>query len=466
MKSGIVTLLLALATLSPAGLNAAEEQHPNIVLIFTDDLGYGDLGCYGGTKVQTPAIDELAREGMRFTDFLIPANVCGPSRAALMTGRYPMRCGHPVARSSVIPKYANYGLAPEELTIPELLKPAGYRSLLVGKWHLGFEVEGSHPLDAGFDEHLGIGSNYAVTLPSTHRLYRGRDIEEESVKFEELTKRYTDEVVKFIERDHDAPFFVMMSHHIPHTPILPSQEFKGRTKKGAYADLILELDHSTARIMQALKDAGQEANTLVVFTSDNGPAKNGSADPLSGGKYVTMEGGHRVPAIFKWPRKISPGSVSDTTVTSMDLLPLFCGIADIEPPTDRVIDGKNIAAILEGKSKKSPHEAIYYYNGTNLQAIRRGEWKLHLPRTIKDQPFWAKKAGGNRKKIHIKVDAPMLFNLETDVAEKKNVAAEHPEIVASLLKEADRIRAELGDVDTTGSDQRVPNLKNPQEKYD
>lgn len=443
----------------------AEEKKPNILLIFTDDLGYGDLGCYGGKKVLTPEIDRLASEGMRLTDFIIPANVCGPSRAALLTGRYPMRCGHPVARSSVIPKYDNYGIAPEEITIPELLKTAGYRSLLVGKWHLGFEVEGSHPLDAGFDEHFGIGSNYATTIPETHRLYRGKTIVKENAKFLEITKAYTDEVVKFIGQKREEPFFIMMSHHIPHTPILPSQEFKGHTKKGIYGDFIYELDHSTGRIMKALKENGLDENTLVVFTSDNGPAKNGSSGALSGGKYVTMEGGHRVPAIFRWPNKISKGTVSKTTATSMDLLPLFCDLAGIEAPSDRKIDGKNIVKILREQSKESPHDFLYYYNGINLQAVRQGDWKLHLPRSIQDQPFWAKKAGGNKKKIHLNVTVPMLFNLSSDVAEKKNVADQNPEILASLLKEADRVRKELGDLNVTGNDQRIPRLQNIQEKY-
>ena len=452
-----ITFLLQLANLSAS-------EKPNIVVIFTDDLGYGDLACYGSQKIQTPSIDKMAREGMRFTDFLIPANVCGPSRAALLTGRYPMRCGHPVARSSILPKHDNYGLAPDEVIIPELLKTVGYRSLLVGKWHLGFEVEGSHPLDAGFDEHFGIGSNYASQFPSTQILYRGKKVEKEKVKFEDLTKLYTDETVKFIKREKNGPFFILLAHHIPHTPILPSKEFKGVTKKGAYADLILELDHNTGRVMQALKDHGVDDNTLVIFTSDNGPAKGGSAGLLHGGKYVTMEGGHRVPAIVRWPGKTPANTVSETTVTSMDLLPLFCDLSGAKLPTDRKIDGKNIADIIQGRNSENPHEYIYYHNGTNLQAVRQGKWKLHLPRTLEDQPFWARKAGGNKKKVHLKVDAPMLFNLEIDLPEKKNLAAQHPEIVKNLLKQADRIRMELGDIRTIGSDQRIPKLENPQIK--
>lgn len=439
------------------------QDRPNFIIIFADDLGYGDLGCYDSGKVQSPSIDRMAEEGMRFSDFQIPANVCGPSRAALLTGRYPMRCGHPVARAD-FPKYADYGLASEEVTIPELLKTAGYRSLIVGKWHLGFHVEGSHPLDAGFDEHFGIPSNYAKKVRGYDTLYRGREVVRTKVKFEELTELYTDEVVKFIEREAASPFFIMMSHHIAHMPILPSEAFQGATKEGTYADFILELDHSTGRIMQALRDNGIDENTLVVFTSDNGPANPGSAGILNGGKYVTMEGGHRVPGIFRWPGKIPEGVVSAAMVTSMDLFPLFCDLAGVEVPSDRKIDGKNISDILRGQSKESPHEIIYYYNGTNLQAVRRGPWKLHLPRTLQDQPFWAKKKGGNSKKVYLTLDTPMLFNLESDVGEKTNVAAQHPEILDDLLKEADRARRELGDVGVQGSDQRPTGLVDPQER--
>jgi arylsulfatase A-like enzyme len=459
-----------LATLANAQNEPAAEKttlesgsKPNIILIFADDLGYGDLGCYGSTKAQSPNIDRLAREGMRFSDFQIPANVCGPSRAALLTGRYPMRCGHPIARADY-PKYATYGLAQEEVTLPELLKNAGYRSLIVGKWHLGFHVEGSHPLDAGFDEHLGIPSNYAKKVSDYDTLYRGKSIERKKVKFQELTTLYTDEVVHFIERRKESPFFIYMSHHLVHMPILPSDAFQGKTEAGPYTDFILELDHSTGRIMQALKDNGLDENTLVVFTSDNGPAVGGSTGVLSGGKYVTMEGGHRVPGIFRWPGQIAPDVTMDATVSSMDLLPLFCDLAGVASPTDRIIDGKNIADILRGKSTVSPHEFIYYYNGTSLQAVRRGPWKLHLPRTLADQPFWAKRQGGNPKKIYLTLDKPMLFNLDLDVGEKKNVAAQYPERVASLLQEAYRIRAELGDVHVMGSDQRPSGLVDPQER--
>jgi arylsulfatase A-like enzyme len=307
----------------------------------------------------------MAAEGFRSTDFFVPANVCSPSRAALLTGRYPMRCGMPVARNHAVAKYKNYGFAADEITIPELLKPAGYRSLMVGKWHLGIEVEGSHPIDAGFDEHLGIPSNYAHQRgPNHNTLYRGKKIEAKNVRFEELTRRYTDEVVAFIDRQKDERFFIYSSHHIPHTPILPSEEFLGTSRKGKYGGVIKELDHSTGRIM--------------------------------------------------------------------------C------------------------KQTETPHKYLYYYNGTNLQAVREGKWKLHLPRTAKDQPFWCKRRSPGR--VFVTLDQHALFNLDEDVGEKRNVTEQYPDVVARLQKQAEAIRAELGDVRVTGSDQRKINLVDPQER--
>lgn len=442
----------------------AGKAKPNFVVIFADDLGYGDLSCYGPTGVKTPHLDKLAKEGFRSTDFFVPANVCSPSRAALLTGRYPMRCGLPVARNESVRKYDNYGLHPDELTIPELLKPAGYRSLMVGKWHLGISVEGSNPIDAGFDEHLGIPSNYGKNRGANYNtLYRGKEVEQRNVPCEQLTKRYTDEAVAFIERQKDEPFFIYVSHHIVHSPLLPRKEFVGKSGKGKYGDFVQELDHSTGRIMKALRDAGVDDNTLVVFTSDNGPTRPGSAGGLNAGKYCTMEGGHRVPGIFRFPGVIPPGQVSDVTLTSMDLLPVLCELAGVDLPTDRKIDGKNILPILEGDVTKTPHEMLYYYNGTNLQAVREGDWKLHLPRTVNDQPFWSK-SPKQKHKGFVTLDEPRLFNLKTDLGEKRDVADKHPDVMARLQKRAEAIRAELGDVRVTGSDQRKINLVDPQER--
>ena len=241
-----------------------------------------------------------------------------------------------------------------------------------------------------------------------------------------------------------------------------SPEFQRPGNCCKYGDFIKELDHSTGRIMKAIRDAGLDDDTLVVFTSDNGPTRFGSTGSLAGGKYCTMEGRHRVPGIFRWPGVIPSGQVSGTTISSMDLLPLFCELAGVEQPSDRKIDGENIFPILQGNATESPHEFLYYYNGTNLQAVREGNWKLHLPRTAKDQPFWSKKP--NKTKGFVTLDEMRLFDLKSDVGEKQNVAGQHPEVVARLQKQAEAIRAELGDVRKTGTDQRKINLVDPQER--
>ncbi|MDQ8180271.1 sulfatase [Pelagicoccus sp. SDUM812005] len=455
---GLVSVFLLVLTVG------AYAEKPNIILIFADDLGYGDLGCYGA-DLATPEIDRLAAQGLRATDCLVGANVCGPSRSALMTGRYPMRVGHPISRHP-FPKYAAYGIAPDELTMAELLKSAGYYTKMIGKWHLGFHVEGSHPLDAGFDDYLGLHSNHLASRPDASALYRNREIVRADIPFTEVTKLYTDEAVEFIKADHKEPFFLYFAHHIPHTPIEASEPFVGASgkpgKDGEYSDVVLELDHSVGRVVAALEEAGIVDDTLLVFLSDNGPARFGSAGDLLGGKYVTTEGGHRVPAIFHWPKRIPAAQVSDALMTSMDLLPLFCDVAGVALPTDRTYDGKNIIKLLTGEETQSPHRYFHYYNGLHLQAVRNEKWKLHFPRSSDDQPYWAKRDSG--KRVYTTLEAPLLFNLDTDAGERKNVYSQHPEVVAELMREAERIRAEIGDLHMVGRDQRPHGLANPQEK--
>ncbi len=458
----VVVAGLCVPLLMASGTGFVEK--PNIILLFADDLGYGDLGCYG-SDMATPEIDKLASEGLRATDYLVGANVCGPSRSALMTGRYPMRVGHPISRHP-FPKYAKYGIAPEELTMAELLKSAGYYNKMIGKWHLGFHVEGSHPLDSGFDDYLGLHSNHTASRPDASALYRNREIVWVDIPFTEVTTHYTDEAVEFIKAEHEEPFFLYLSHHIPHTPLEASEAFVGASGKvgreGKYYDVLLELDHSVGRVMAAVKEAGIAENTLIVFLSDNGPARDGSAGELIGGKYVTTEGGHRVPGIFRWPGRIPAGEVSDAMMTSMDLLPLFCHVAGVVLPDDRQYDGLNIIEQLSGKTEESPHKYFHYYNGLHLQAVRNEKWKLHIPRTSEDQPYWAKRDSGQR--VYTSLEVPLLFNLDTDAGERKNVYAQHPEVVSELMTEAERIRAEIGDLNVVGSDQRPHGLVNPQDK--
>jgi arylsulfatase A-like enzyme len=446
------------------------NKHPNIVIIFADDLGYGDIQSFGAEGIRTPNIDSIGKQGFTSRDFFIPANVCSPSRAALLTGRYPMRNGIPVAvHSNEKHRKSNFGLPSDEVTIPELLKPTGYRSLMVGKWHLGFKAKGSHPLDAGFDEHFGLRSNYYnphksnlryESLKDLNTLYRGHDAEQQNTDLVEVTKQYTDEVIKFIEREKDGPFFVYFAHNIVHAPHKPRQEFVGTSDKGKYGDFIHEMDHSTGRVLNTLKRLGIEDNTLVIFTSDNGANYSGSNGKLAGVKYTTMEGGHIVPAMFKWPGVIPEGQDSSTTLTSMDIFPLVADIAGVELPKDRTIDGKNPLIILQGKMSDSPHKVLYYYNGTNLQAVRKGRWKLHLPRTIADQPFWHENSAGGR--VLTELDKPLLFDLENDKGETSDVSTEYPDIVASFDTDILHARTVLGDVHMIGTDQRVPPMENPQ----
>ncbi|WP_017446628.1 sulfatase [Gayadomonas joobiniege] len=444
-------------------------KKPNIVIIFADDLGYGDISSFGAEGIRTPNIDSIGKEGFISRDFFIPANVCSPSRASLLTGRYPMRNGVPLAvHANKKHRNANYGLSADEVTLPEMLKASGYRSLVVGKWHLGWE-QGSHPLDAGFDEHFGLISNYHHTGKNNARyeymkdfdsLYRGREKVAENVDLRQVTKRYTDEVIDFIEREKDGPFFVYFAHNIVHAPHRPRAEFEGTSEKGKYGDFIHEMDYSTGRVLAALERLGLEEDTLVIFTSDNGANYSGDNGILNGVKYTTMEGGHRVPAMFKWPGVIPAGQDSNTTLSSMDIFPLIADITGSQMPADRVIDGKNIIGVLRGEETESPHKVLYYYNGTNLQAIRKGKWKLHLPRTVADQPFWNENEIGGR--IYVELDKPMLFNLATDTGERHDVADKYPEILASFNQDIKYAREVLGDVNVIGSDQRVPPMKNPQ----
>ncbi|WP_276166014.1 sulfatase family protein [Zobellia alginiliquefaciens] len=466
--------ILSMLFYCSAFLKLQAQETPNIVILFADDLGYGDLSCYGAQDVITTHIDKLASEGLRFTDFQVTSSVCSPSRASLLTGRYPMRNGFPVAQSE-IEKHENYGLHPDEITIVDILSGKGYSTLAIGKWHLGFN-EGSRPIDHGFQHFYGLQSNWHKSHPDLDDLYSDDKIVKENVAFESLMKRYTNKAVQFIEENKKNPFFLYLAYHAVHSPILPSKEFIGTSKGSLYGDFVQELDHYVGELMTSINKNGLDENTIVVFLSDNGPAichYGGSAGALNGGKYTTMEGGFRIPAIIKWKGKFATG-VNNTMLSSMDLLPTLTYLAGAELPKDRVIDGKDISSILKSGEGGSPHEFVYYYNGTNLQAVRKGKWKLHLPRTSEDQPFWSKNKnekpfyGNNLKNISCKgllvLGRPLLFNLDTDMGELTDISNIHPEIVKELLKEANRVRSELGDVHSTGSDQRVPPFKDIQEK--
>lgn len=433
-------------SIAQAGLS----EKPNFVVILFDDLGYGDLGCYGDEKMKicTPHIDRLAAGGARFTDFYVSCSVCGPSRASIMTGRYPQRCGMALQLE---------GLPTDEITIAEVLKSQGYATACVGKWHLG-DTPPRDSNNQGFDYFYGLGGNAEAWLPI---LENGKVVDEPVIPRETLTTRYTEHAIDFIRDHRSGPFFLYLSHTHPHDPQAASERFLGKSEAGLYGDVVEELDESVGQIIDALTDLGIDDRTLVVVTSDNGADYNyfdgkidvrdgeGSNRPLRGGKCATEEGGLRVPAIFSWPGKIDPHQTCHELATAMDLLPTFAKLSGAELPGDRVIDGKNIWPLLsQGRDALTPHEAFFYYNGLNLQAVRAGKWKLHLPRTKEMVPYWQTTQG------ICELDHPLLFDLEADVGEENDLVAKYPDVVSRLQILAEQCRDELGDSYRTGRDRK------------
>ncbi len=439
----------ALYALPSQGPAAAMPRKPNVVLILADDLGYGDLGCYGSKKIKTPRLDAMAAQGVRFTDFYAAASICTPSRAALLTGSYPQRCGLYMGISPKREEHRYLGLNPDEVTLPELLKDQGYATLCVGKWHLGGEPM-FHPMNHGFDEYYGMPFNYH----HSPIFMDGKEIIEEKTDLTTLTKRYTERVLDFIKRKKDQPFFVYLPHTYPHTPIRPNPNFAGKSEAGAYGDVIEEIDWSAGQILDTLKQLDLDEHTLVIFISDNGPTpkaaqEHNSAGPLRGSKYTSWEGGQREPAIFRWPGKIPPEGVCEAMASTMDILPTVAKLAGAELPSGHVIDGKDIWPLTQNpNTAQSPHDALFFYNCDNLQAVRWKHWKLHLPRSPEMLPWWQ----GNRGIRELK--EPLLIDLRTDIAEKRDVAGDHPEVVQHMLELAQQCRERLGDFRHPGKEQR------------
>jgi arylsulfatase A len=408
-------------------LPVARRGQPNIVVIFTDDQGYNDVGCYGAPLIRTPHLDRMAAEGARFTDFYSAAPVCTPSRAALLTGCYPLRCGMGEVRHVIFPR-DTYGLHENEITMAEMLGEAGYATGCIGKWHLGHEPQ-FLPNRHGFDYYFGAPySNDMVPF----YLLRNEEVVEPEVDQRFLTRRFTEEAAGFIEQHRREPFFLYVAHSMPHIPLFVSPEFEGRSAGGIYGDVIEELDWSVGEILGAIKRHGLDRDTLVVFTSDNGPwlAKGehgGLATPLRDGKGTTYEGGMRVPGIMRWPGHIPAGHVCTEMATTMDLFPTFAGLGGGRVPTDRVIDGKDIWPLVAGhRGAKTPHEALFYYGANHeLYAVRSGDWKLHF---TPDRTFDA-----------------TLYNLATDPGEQKNVIMHHEDVAERLKALADAMRHDLGD---------------------
>ena len=450
MKTQILSALIFLiAFLAAQAMAQAAERKPNIIVVFCDDLGYADIGPFGSKLHATPVLDQMAREGMRLTDFYSTCPVCTPSRASLMTGCYPRRVNMHVDEKNLCVLFpaARKGLNPDEVTVAEILKEQDYATMCIGKWHLGDHPD-FMPTSHGFDHYFGIPysndmNRKEVPLP----LVRDLEVIEDSVqKDTTITARYTKEAVRFIRENSKKPFFLYLPHTAVHLPLVPGKKFKGSSKGGAYGDWVQEIDWSMGELFKALKAEGIDEDTLVLFTSDNGSAreKQGSNLPLRGRKGRTDEGGMRVPCVVRWPGKIPAGSSSGAITSTLDLLPTFATISGGKIPSARIIDGRDIWPILNGTTTDHPREAFFYYQMDQLQAVRSGDWKLFVAMDSKRRN-WGKPEG--KKEL-------TLFNLASDIHEDKNVAAENPEIVKRLIAHAEAARKDLGDVDRPGKGQR------------
>jgi arylsulfatase A len=440
--------LLALLLLLPVTILAAERP-PNIVLIFIDDMGYADIGPFGNTEVETPHLDKFAAEGMKFTSFYATP-VCSMSRASLMTGCYNTRVSIP----GVLFPGSKVGLHPDEVTLGDIAKQKGYATAAIGKWHLGFQPE-FLPTKQGFDSYFGIPySNDMGKKPNRPDfpplpLMRDEKTIEEEPDQSQLTKRYTEEAVKFIRNNQDKPFFLYLPHTMIHFPLFASEQFKGKSKMGLVGDTIEEIDWSVGEIMNTISDLKLDENTLVIFTSDNGPAQR-TAGKLRGNKGTIFEGGVREPCLMRWPGKIKPGSICDQIAGNIDMLPTMAKLIGAELPKERIIDGKDISPLMLGASDKPVRDTHLYFNGAGaLAAIRLGDWKLLL--TAPAQGGGAKKkAAANQaaepatpKKKLAQLVTPALFDLSKDIGESTNVADDHPEIVARLKTVAEERLAEI-----------------------
>ena len=438
---GAATLALSGGALGgPASPTA--NRTPNIVIVYTDDQGYADVGCFGAEGFTTPHLDRMAAEGMRFTNFHVAQAVCSASRTALLTGCYPNRVGI----LGALGPGAQVGISDNEMTLAQLLKQRNYATAIYGKWHLGHHPQ-FLPTHHGFDDYFGLPySNDMWPKHPTAKfpdlpLIEGDKIIEYNPDQTKLTTWCAERAVKFIEKNKDRPFFLYVAHNMPHVPLHVSDRFKGKSERGLYGDVIMEIDWSAGEILSTLKRLGLDDRTLVIFASDNGPwlsygDHGGSAKPLREGKGTTWEGGVRVPCIMRWPGRIPAGGVCREPAMTIDLLPTIAGLVGAELPKHK-IDGLDIWPLMSGAAgAKSPHEALYYYWGNELQAILGGPWKLHLPHPY---PSLSGKTGGAGGKpvsyTPTKTDAA-LFDLDNDVGEQRNVAVEHPDIVKRLTEMA------------------------------
>ncbi|MFN3150909.1 sulfatase [Bremerella sp.] len=438
-------LLLAIVTTCCADLlnaqEAATSKQPNFVVIFCDDLGYGDLGCFGNPTIRTKHLDQMASEGMKFTQFYVAASVCTPSRAGLMTGRLPCRSGMCSNTRRVLFPDSKGGLPAEEVTIAEALHDGGYATACIGKWHLGHHKQ-FLPTNHGFDYYFGIPySNDMDRIAAAPKgresfwhpkseyfnvpLMRNEEIIERPADQTTITRRYTEETIKFIDENQNKPFFVYLAHSMPHIPLFRSPEFEGVSRRGYYGDVIEEIDWSVGQVLQKLRDTGLDENTLVVFCSDNGPwlvfdDHGGSAGPLRDGKGSTFDGGMREPTIFWWPNTIPAAEVAADVGSTMDLMATFTSLAGLPLPTGRKLDSYDLTPVLK-QTGKCERDSLFYYRGYELMAVRHGPWKMHL----KTQTGY----GQPKAEVH---NPPLLYNLEEDPGESRDLAKGNPEVIKQI----------------------------------
>ena len=423
----------AIASLTACGQQeTGHGKNPNIVFILMDDMGYSDLSCYGETRWKTSNIDSLASHGIQFTQCYSASPISSPSRAALLTGKYPNRMGI----QAVFYPDSYTGLAPEETTIAEILKQEGYAASYIGKWHLGSRDK-FLPLNQGFDSYFGIP--YSNDM-SAQVLLRDNDVEEFHVDIDNLTKRYTEEAVEYIENSGKRPFFLMIGHSMMHVPIYVSDEFRGKSGAGIYGDAALEVDWSVGEVMKAIRGKGIEDNTIVIFASDNGPwlqegPLGGSAAPLREGKTTAFEGGVRVPCIVYWKGHVKTG-LNHSLVTLMDWMPTLAHITGAELPDTR-LDGYDITEVLAGTGERASQDYAYFHNNAELTNYRSGDWKLTLPFHAIKGNFW--RAG-------TEAHDTLLFNLKEDPSERCNLYFKYPEKVRELARKADEFKKNFGDI--------------------
>lgn len=463
----IILLILIFSIISCTDRQPEKDEQPNVIIIFTDDQGYQDVGCFGSPDIKTPNLDKMAQEGIKLTDFYAAQAVCSASRAGLLTGCYPNRIG---IHGAFMPN-SNQGLNLSEITIAEMLKDIGYKTGIFGKWHLG-DHPNFMPNNQGFDEYFGIP--YSNDMWPLHPqqgpifnfdplpLFENETIIDTLTDQSSLTTQITERSIDFIKKNKGNPFFLYIAHPQPHVPLYVSDKFKGKSKRGLYGDVIMEIDWSVGQILATLKENNLDDNTIVIFTSDNGPWLNygnhaGCAYPLREGKGTALEGGQREPCIIRYPKKIKQGRVINVPMMAIDIFPTIAKITGAKLP-DTKIDGKNVWDIWTGNSSNSPHEAYYFYYHVNeLHGIRYGKWKMYFPH--KYRTLNGRKGGENGLPVEYEyntMDQIELYDLSKDISETTNVAAENPEVVAKIQSLGNKIRFELGDTlkDQVGKETR------------